>query len=688
MQHSKSQFSKKPFLVLIFLLLSTLACYSDSPAWIFGVTDVPPSATYLPTPDAALYPARFDKAEIALAPQPTTPEEAFFFITRLPEALLPGVRNASGSCEYGSSLEILYVGHKWENVVNNVYIDDVSATTIPAEGEEASNLVLFDFENDETEWTLASDLVAGKEIQRQTSVDFAKLQTPLAEGQTLPDASNPTGVLSINSNYSGNNWLAGAYTTFAEGVDWSNYKSISARVFIANPNFTATLYIKTGAGTIETATTKQALTNNDWKVITFDLTDIADINDVREFGIRIGLDPNQTYYLVTCTGSVGWVESSRMAGPITFVRGQSAQTRNIDSNNAEIPASDNPNFMVYTDAEPPAFNLIVAQKKACRVGEIVDINDISAVKQGNIDQIWYQVRCSESDPSIFGWVEEFRLFGPLNFPRSGGLGIVSPEAGAIGLTAEAGELSDSNPAVATCEPNSTITTVDYVNLPLEDGSSQAYYQIQCGESIGWVNQSGLVEIPYPADSIVMVIGNITDPTARTGITYNPAPLTSDPSPAFEGNIVGECPSGSVLRLGQAASDLGQVFYEVSCGPENITGWIEARYLPSRVSFELNIPAWFVAPSVTGRGASELGFSILERPSIASPKVGQCALFKQGSIINNTFEKKASAGAGRSPYRVYYEMTCISLDGSEITGWVEQDTIINAVTTQNPNRFIG
>lgn len=686
MPDRKQKLSKKPFLVLALLVIASLACYSDSPLWVFGVTDVPPSMTFLPTPDP-VHPARFEKSDLALAPQPTTPEEAFFFVTKLPGELLAGVRNASGSCEYGSSLEILYVGHQYEEFSGTLYLDDVTATTVAAEGQEASTETLFDFESDSPTWTLADTLPSSDELSRQNNVNFSALLLPPAEGEEPADVSNATYVLGVRGTYAGDERTSGAYVTFDSGIDWSNYAAVSARVFVPQSatEFAARLYVKSGAGATEVISDNLPLTAGAWNDITFDLSQIEDRSSISEFGVQFDPNPNRTYYLVTCAGTVGWTNENRMAGPIQFVRGQSALTASVDSNNN--PIAEGQPFLVYTDSEPPAFNVAIAQKRNCAVGEIVDIIDISAVKSlAGIDQIWYQVRCSESAPETFGWVEEFRLSGPLLFPRSGGLGIVADDSGGVNLLAEAGPESESNASVGTCDVNQLINTIEFTSLPgLVEGTFIPYYKVQCGDIAGWTTQSALVEAPYPPDTIVMVIGQIADPTA-TIVTYGPAPVTDEPGPAFEGNILGECPSGTVVRLGRAETSVGLVFYEITCN--ELTGWLEGRFLPNAVSYELNIPAWFIEPSITGRKVAELGYSLLERPDIAGNKVGQCELFTQATITNNTFEKKALTGAGRSPFRVYYEVTCLSIERTEITGWVEQDSIVTALTTRNPNRLIG
>lgn len=702
---------KRPFLVLIFLLLASMACYSDSPLWVFGVTEVPPTATFLPTPDQELYPSRFTADEIILAPQPTKADQAFFFVTSLPEELKSGARNAAGSCEYGSSLEILYIGHQFQNFQGDAYLDNISLVT----GEASEPL--FDFEANAGDWVLDESHEAGLAVEGQKDVDFNSQRAKPAEGQEAPDATNATTVLRLQGDYKGSSWEISTFTTFTDGVDWSGQESLSFEVFVPEKatGFRASVYVKVGAAADETASAPQPLTAGAWNTIIVPLAELGDVSDVREFGVRLGPDPASTYYLVVCTGTVGWANEDRLAGPVNFVRGQSALTRAVGLRGEELPVdAGRPVFSIHDGTAPPISPNFPASK-ACNVNEVVDILDISAVEDATTDsgfQVWYQIDCPQSGGR--GWVIEARLFGPLRLPAVNGLGIVMSDTEApITLTEVAGLTSDTNPTVGTCNPSDVLQTLGFANLPAEDGSVDSYYAIDCSGVVGWTSQDSLIEIPYALNTYVMVVGDenrgtvateeeTTDEGVDTEATttdegdtdaalldlgaaanYLPVPITRDPEPAFEGNIEGTCDSGTVVQLQAVRSWEDLVFYQVTCG--EVTGWLESRYLPNSVTYEIGNSVWFVRASKTPRGALEEGYSIRGEPSRVGVVVGQCQLFNEARVDGAIFEPKALRRLG---FRLYYQITCLATDGEEISGWADQDGLSETLTTRNPYKLIG
>lgn len=569
---------KRPFLVLVFLLIASVACYSDSPLWPFGVTEVPPTTTFLPTPDQSLYPSRFSKDEIILAPQTASADQAFFFVTGAPEELASGVRNAAGSCDYGSSLEILYIGHLLDNYTGDAYLDNIALVT----GDTSE--VLFDFEANAAAWTLDEARPAGQSVAGQSGVDFNSQRAKPAEGQEAPDATNATTVLRVQGDYGGNNWESSTYTTFENGVDWSAYESLSVDIFVPEKakNFRAILYVKVGAAGDELVLEPRFLTSGAWSTVTVTLSDFGDVSDVREFGIRFSPNPTDTYYLVVCTGAVGWANEDRLAGPVSYLRGQSAMTRSIGVRGEELPTdAGRPVFSIHEGTEPPLSPNFPATK-ACNVGEVVDILDISAVEDPlslSDYLIWYQINCPIS--GVSGWVVESRLFGPLRLPAFDGIGIVMTDTlEPVNLTASAGPVSDTNLAVGSCPASATVRTLGFATLSTDE-TIQPYYQVDCLGTIGWTAQDPFIEIPYVLDTYTMVVGDekrdtVEDeeaateeeptevPTTEDGETtivllsqgaaenYLPVDIANVPQPAFEGNLAGTCASGAVVQL-QAVS---------------------------------------------------------------------------------------------------------------------------------------
>ncbi|NDJ85497.1 MAG: hypothetical protein GYB66_06395 [Chloroflexi bacterium] len=701
---------KKPFLVLVILVIASMACYSDNPLWLPGLTEVPPSPTFLPTPDEDTHPSRFSKNELALAPEPQNPEQPFFFITELPEDLLSGVRNASGSCEYGSSLEILYIGHEFNSFRGSVYVDDLSLIAAPAEGEEPTGQPLFDFESEDDAWTLVQtedSLNAGQEVQRAQNVDFNELRAEPAEGEEPIDATNTTGVLEITTDFQPGTWLATIQTSFDTPQDWSQYSTLSARVFVPRNarNFVIFLKANTTSGQ-EVTLVREIVDSGQWADITADLAAVEDLTEVSGITVNLGPDPARTFYLVACSGNVGWATGERLAGPVRFERGQSALTRPVGARGE--PLREGQPFMVSTDPNPA-----LPPTTMCDVDQVVDVVDISAVEERTGEQtIWYQINCAQNR----GWVTEDRIFGPLILPAQDGLGIVKPELAPVELTAEPRVSGDDNQVLGTCEANQTLTTSGFTTISIGEPEAEGdtpqqltpYYRIQCGDYIGWTEQTPLLEIPYPVGTNAMVVGDeelgqveteaeadeedaeVTEGEEAAADAdeierargYLPVPLTEVPEVAVEGNIIGECPSGTVVELQNVNSSNDRIFYQVTCGES--TGWIEDIFLPNGTDFILGNSIWFMEPSTAGREAQE-GYELLQTTSKVSEAAGQCALFTEATVSDAVFQAKALRRLG---FRIWYEITCTDIDGEETSGWLEADDLQEVVSRRNPFHLLG
>ncbi len=729
----------KVLVVLLFLLMASLACYSDSPLWVFGVTDVPPTATFLPTPDYDQYPAKLRADDFALAPRPPNATQPFFFLTSLPEELVSGVRNASGSCDYGASLEILYIGQQFDAGNTTVYIDDIvlSGTN---EAEEAIEETAFDFEA-ETNWTLDESAPANKNLARRNNVNFDSMAyKPEDDTEEPPEVANSTYVMTLEADYNvdfGNKdnpvsvIPVAAATADLGGADWSSYDEVSARIFVPNSTkfMRAELYIVTAEGNEVSTPRRINLTSGDWSTITFDIGAVEGLDSVQSIGLRVGPNPSRSYYLVACSGSVGWVNEERVAGPVDFVRGQSAQTKLVDYGGRPLPETTaQPGFVIHDLSEPPLPPGITG-KVNCNIGEVVDIVDIATASDPNDQSIWYQIRCPVTEQQ--GWVTADRLFGPLVLPREGGIGIISStyEQG-VELATSANPSSDDTGTEGTCAPNQIIETVDFQTVETEPGVLTPYYEIQCGDIVGWLPQEPLIEIPYLPGTQVIAIGEDLgwqssadkgdEAAAESGdeveaieaelgsYVFADVPIRTEPRIELEGNQEGTCPSGSLVHVGNVQSDLGLIFYEATCTLEvdeagepvdEVTGWFEARWLRDSVPHEIGDTLWFIEPT-TDRDGEQEGFAIRWytdvadpnynpdlnlRPGFLMPKEKQCKLFTPIEIVEVSFERRALS---RLAPRLYYHITCTSIEDEEIEGWVELDQISQSATTRNPNRPLG
>ncbi len=174
-----------------------------------------------------------------------------------------------------------------DDFVGQIYMDDV--VLIPAESEPE---IFQDFENGPAGWVLskAEAMAGGTAVEILDDIDFSQIAATSDDDQDTIDVSNTTHVLALQTDLHGAYRLAGVYVPFAAGVDWSAYDSVSMRVFIPTTaeNFRATLYVDTGEDEEETAIVTEVLTPGEWTTVTADLNDTDDLNDVREFGVRVG----------------------------------------------------------------------------------------------------------------------------------------------------------------------------------------------------------------------------------------------------------------------------------------------------------------------------------------------------------------------------------------------------------------
>jgi len=112
-----------------------------------------------------------------------------------------------------------------------------------------------------------------------------------------------------------------------------------------------------------------------------------------------GVDKNQKlYYLVDCSGSVGWVEGNRILGPLNFSKGDLALT--------VVPEGVRNVQML----DPVTFQPMLIQQ--CTPGTITNSLEIEAkdLDEDGRTEIYYQIECPVGTP---GWVTSRELIGPL-----------------------------------------------------------------------------------------------------------------------------------------------------------------------------------------------------------------------------------------------------------------------------------
>lgn len=426
-------------------------------------------------------------------------------------------------------------------------------------------------------------------------------------------------------------------------------------------------------------------------------------------------DTGRIWYLVNCEGTVGWADEAILGGPISFLRGQYALTTDVGAENqggtATFPIEPN---------NPPAQSP-PPLKIRCGVNEVVSIVNFLVIKSQTpptsegetteiTDAVYYQIRCQAG----VGWAEQERLFGPLLFPSSGGIGVTVPAD--VTLTSAAGVSADDAANVAgTCPASSFVET-----LAVERIASDIFYNIQCGETSGWTLQTNLYDIPIRVGALTMLfveppliveeegtteetsaeeppaettegepVEGEGDTTAQQDVVPS-ADLTQNPGFALsEEDVVGTCPSKSVVELLDVESVDGIIFYQVLCDTNGLTGWLPDSYLLKdgrvgvQLRFELDEPVLITEAGMLGSGTERLFYLNEEIKALAGVRgastVGTCKVGTEATLLSVDFERQDLGSAGVKS-TVLYQVSCQSLTDEEISGWVSQDRLEPVATS--------
>lgn len=390
------------------------------------------------------------------------------------------------------------------------------------------------------------------------------------------------------------------------------------------------------------------------------------------------------YQLIACQGSVGWTNENRLVG-LQFLPGQSALTRPVDPSGRPLI---NNQFAIHNQEpmpnQPPP--IAVLANVQCTVNEVVDVINLQALDENNI---WYQVRCTNGQ---FGWVDQTRLFGPLELPAVGGVGVVNPAGTGIPLTASPEPVATSN-TIGMCAPDTIVTTQG-----LELANEIVYYLLECDGVRGYTIQDELIELPYVPDSYILVYvpvveeeeeetvdGEISETTDTTDdsieadgggegepeVVVLTAPLTEHPGlPDDDNPVVGECPTNSIVYIKDAtATDFDHLAYEVECGDQS--GWLDQFYVLLKANFATDSQVAITVAGFVGNTQAERAFYVSDVPKrVAGARgaIGVCQVDTLATIVDYATIETAS-GIG-----FYYQIVCQTPDGTELTGWSEQDRL--------------
>jgi hypothetical protein len=409
---------------------------------------------------------------------------------------------------------------------------------------------------------------------------------------------------------------------------------------------------------------------------------ICDFNKEMEILYTGRKTDTEVYYLVNCSSSVGWTSEVTLVGPLKFLKNQSALTTTLDPKMLEIT---NGVFGIH-NTEPTSPPSPLPPTVNCKVGEVVDILKVMAP---DADNVWFNIRCSAG----IGWVHQDRLFGPLVLPATGGQGLVKPESGNIPLLTE----YNSTETVGECPANSLVTTQS-----VQQVGDQVYYQLTCGDLVGWTLQDPLVEVQFLPDTLVVVSVPVVetaetetttgegegtgetlpdvDPEATPEAAVIPtAPLTENAGPVGDDTaLVGECPTNTIVHINEVTYLENTFFYNVTCN--DITGWLEGVNLLVEANFVVGDQVAITEAGNRGTGANE-GFHLSVEPVNIQGHRGTIGEGETPCMPNtlatiNQFSVDVS-GEGGEVIRVYYQVTCQIADGSELIGWAEQSRLMPA-----------
>lgn len=416
-----------------------------------------------------------------------------------------------------------------------------------------------------------------------------------------------------------------------------------------------------------------------------------------------GVDKNQKlYYLIDCSGSVGWVEAGRILGPLNFSKGDLALT--------VVPEGVRNVQML----DPVTFQPMLLQQ--CQPGTITNILEIEArdLDEDGRTEIYYQIECPVGTP---GWVTSRELTGPLEIrvkDRALAISDVGSEDGEYRLANEPAPLTVQNAVEGSCPEGSILEAQEA--RPVE---GTVYYRMKCGDIEGWVDQdrfvgpllydadtNGMIYVPpvylfedqLPEDAQAELAATESeggedavaqeseaessegDTEQRKVVAYTPPlSLSENPGPAPEGQeavIVGECPSGALAHLNEYRG-LDTIYYNITCTSnvcqdervdedgqtvcdsyQSYTGWVSQQYIQGPVTF---VPgdavkfidsskAWdedkvFVRIPTTFTGAATLGRF--------TDYSGRCPSDAAIAVIDVGIEKDAT----RNSFKFYYKVQC-------------------------------
>ncbi|MBN1565968.1 MAG: hypothetical protein JXA10_19160 [Anaerolineae bacterium] len=263
----------------------------------------------------------------------------------------------------------------------------------------------------------------------------------------------------------------------------------------------------------------------------------------------------------------------------------------------QIPTVDNPRFELLETVlapheegftffnmtlypEPLASNLLNS-KAICESNSSATILYVGEGAEGII---YYLVDCA----GAAGWAAENRLAGPLKFQQQD----LALTVSATGQPLQLLDQATFQPMISfmQCLPE---TVVDVQNIQVADadgdGAKEVYYLIECpAGNKGYVgNESLFGPVKVKVDDRALAAADGGSAVA----------LASEPAPATDDNLSGECADGAVLDILEAKRIEDTAYYNVQC--DDLAGWVVQANLIGPLTYApddfviIYVPAQFV-----------------------------------------------------------------------------------------------
>lgn len=394
----------------------------------------------------------------------------------------------------------------------------------------------------------------------------------------------------------------------------------------------------------------------------------------------INLDDGAIYHLVDCNRVVGWVREEGILGPVTIRANERALTLETEGSfgSLKIEAADPP--YDPNNSFRPQFD--------CKVNDIVDVISITGFSTG---ELYYKIRCANPFNPVapnLGWTTLDKLFGPVRF-RGQETGLVPNDAGEITLFSEAG---DEGEEITTCPAGTRVTITD---TPVQRIDDDLFYELSCGEAVGWVNQNVLVgPLLYEPDDLILVIAPVqslseqqpalegtqeaaaTEEPVSTALTVS---LTTEPAPLTPENEAGQCADGTLAPIEAIVGVGGLLYMRIQCG--EIEGWLSQDFVYGPAAYAIGDTVQLGEKAVLGFNERGIYLSIdikdIEGKSGGTSVIaGECAydLLNPEPVPAKILAVGYLRNALLQVSDIFYRISCLDKDGNIIEGWIKQDRL--------------